>query len=285
MTDGDAVFLDTSIMIARFVHSPELKRRISDRLSEFKFVTTSLVVRYEFRRRLLKEALYLLKQLDRLGSLVKLQRHVHDVLPQQQDRKRRICLQTITAIFEADDDESQTERARLFLRSLLAGGLEEFDELVDHVIEASGCACGKVAVRQKKSGNFDVGEDKCSKLPAECQINQFFGSNHKAIEKIHEHLTEVGVANCSGELKKTIQLIQQLEGEVDLRQENPCLTVGDLVIALESQNVPTFDTLNSRESKRLCRALNQTMIVRKPNPAHDDIVCARDETSWGEFDS
>ena len=37
------------------------------------------------------------------------------------------------------------------------------------------------------------------------------------------------------------------------------------------------------ESKRLCRALDQTMIVRKQNPEHEDMVCTRDSNDWGEF--
>ncbi len=284
MADERAVFLDTSIMIARFVHSPETKQRISARLAQYGFVTTGLVVRYEFRRRLLKEALYLLKQLNRLGSLDKLQRHVHDVLPQQQDRKRRICLQTIFTVYENASDEDRTERAKLFLKSLLKSGLSEFDELVDHVITESGCACGKISLRQKNTGNFDVGPEKCSKVAEVCEIGEFFRLNQDAIEQVRTHLVEVGLSNCSNELKGTVDFTDELKrDDADLRSKDPCLTIGDFLIALESRNVPSMYTVNSRESKRLCRALNQTLIVRKQNPEHDDVVCDRESTDWGEF--
>jgi len=50
------VFVDTSIQIVRFVHGPETKRRIEQRLAAFERTTTGLVARQEFRRRLLREA-------------------------------------------------------------------------------------------------------------------------------------------------------------------------------------------------------------------------------------
>ncbi len=59
-TNGDAIFLDTSIAIARTVHSPATKLRIKERLRRHEVVVSSLVAKQEFKRRLLKEAQYLL---------------------------------------------------------------------------------------------------------------------------------------------------------------------------------------------------------------------------------
>jgi hypothetical protein len=55
------VFLDTSIQIARLVHGPQTKSGIRQRLAQHDKVFTGLVVRQEFKRRLLKEAEYLLR--------------------------------------------------------------------------------------------------------------------------------------------------------------------------------------------------------------------------------
>lgn len=64
---------------------------------------------------------------------------------------------------------------------------------------------------------------------------------------------------------------------------DPCLTVGDLLIALESIDEPSFLTINSRESQHLCRALNQTLIVRPIDPTRPDIICHKDNPEWPSF--
>ncbi len=86
MPEGNAVFLDTSIQIARIVHNEEIKVRIAWRISQYDLTVSSEVVKQEFKRRLLKEAQYLLNQLNRLTSLQKVMRHVIDNLPPQQNR-------------------------------------------------------------------------------------------------------------------------------------------------------------------------------------------------------
>jgi hypothetical protein len=83
---GTAVFLDTSIQIARFVHGPETKRRIRERIDQYDLSITGEVVKQEFKRRLLKEAQYLLNLFDRFGSFQRVWRHVLDVLPPQGQR-------------------------------------------------------------------------------------------------------------------------------------------------------------------------------------------------------
>jgi hypothetical protein len=284
MADESAVFLDTSIMIARFVHSPQIKYRIQQRLAEFKLIVTGTVVRQEFRRRLLKEAQYLLKLLDRLHTIEAVQRHVHDVLPPRQDRKRRICLQTLFTVFERDSSEERSERARLFLKSLLRGGLEEFDQLVDHVIGASGCACGRRPIRQKSSSNFDFGTDRCSKATEPCGISGFIADRSVAVAKIQDYLSHPDTAHRSNEMDRTAGFLTLIDqGPSDVAQHDPCLTVGDFLIALESVGIPVMYTMNGRESQHFCRALRQTMIVRKPNPDHEDFICAADNANWPEF--
>ncbi len=284
MSTGTAVFLDTSIQIARFVHSPGIKRRICERLQAYDLTVTSLVVRQEFKRRLLKEARYLLEQLERRHSFKAVMRHVLEVLPPQQSRKRQICLQTLQTIFENASDVDCTDRARLFLRSLLKGGLNEFDQLADHVISSSGCECGRRAIRQTASGQFDAGTDRCSIVADSCGVAEFLNSRQDAVRKIRNHLATIESAGKSGEIRNAEQFLDDTaDGTRDVEQGDPCLTVGDLLIAIESVGVPNMYTMNGRESQHFCRALGQTMIVRKPNPDHDDVVCASEDSSWPHF--
>ncbi len=279
-----AVFLDTSIQIARFVHGPLTKRKIAERLRNFSFVATSLVVRQEFKRRLLKEARYLLEQLNRRGSLEAVQRHVVDVLPPQQRRKQQIWLDLITTIFEGESDINCTERARLFLRSLLRGGLDEFDELVDHVIESSRYACGLTRVAETAPDRFETGPEKCSKVRETCGVRSFLAANLSAIESLRRCLGTVPIGSKSQETSAAEQVLEDLDTPMEgIEDRNLCLTAGDLMIAIESASIPAFYTMNGKESQHLCRALQQDLIVRSPNPDRVDVICARDDEAWPHF--
>src|SRR5437868_3721586 len=92
------LFLDTSIQIARVVHSPRAKAMIKARIDRHRQTVTSLVVRQEFRRRLLKEADYLIRALHRYKSFRELVHHVIRLPNPYHARKRNICLQTLEQI-------------------------------------------------------------------------------------------------------------------------------------------------------------------------------------------
>jgi hypothetical protein len=76
-------------------------RRESSEINGFDLSVTSDVVRQDFKRRLLKEVQYLLNQLNKRQSYAKVLRHVTDVLPPQQGRKRNICLELLETILRA----------------------------------------------------------------------------------------------------------------------------------------------------------------------------------------
>ena len=88
----------------------------------------------------------------------------------------------------------------------------------------------------------------------------------------------------SPEIKNAEHFLKGLERNPDkARNDDPCLTVGDLLIALESAGIPIFYTLNSKESQHLCRALDQTLIVRPTDPTKPEVLCRNDDREWPEF--
>jgi hypothetical protein len=155
---------------------------------------------------------------------------------------------------------------------------------VDHVITASGCACGRQAVRPKKSGTFDFGSDRCSQVAKSCGISAFLAQRAEAVLEIRQHLTRPDLPHRSAEIDRTAEFIEATDDDAsEVEQRDPCLSVGDYLIALESVRIPVMYTMNGRESQHFCRALGQTMIVRKTNPADEDIVCARNDPNWPVF--
>jgi len=271
---GSAVFLDTTIQIGRFVHSPEMKQRIRQHIQTYDVSLTSLVVRQEFRRRLLKEADYLLRQLKRLGSYAKLRRHVDSVLTPWQGRKRNICVDILNTFFENDGDADLTERIKYFLRDLITGGLAEFDELVDRVIPDSGCACGRQGIREvKKYQKYDFCIANCSQAESACRILDFLAKRKPQLRAISCLLKSLPAEQKTDELKAAEEFIEMFfKDPLAIRTRDPCYTVGDLLVALESADIPVFYTMNAKESEHLCRALHQQLIVRPRNPDRPDIV-------------
>jgi hypothetical protein len=284
-TNGDTIFIDTSIAIARTVHSSATKLRITERLGQHEIVVSSLVAKQEFKRRLLKEAQYLLNLINQKRSLVSVLRHVVDVLPPQWARKRNICLEMLTKVFERASDKELTERARRYLRQLLRAGLADFTNSVHNVVWQSGCACSYYPVTEVIAyKRYDFGPIKCSRVSNRCGIDEFFELQRDTAELILAKLSGLAGRTKSAEILKIEASIKRVLSDTDsIHSIDPCLTVGDLIIALESVNVGFFYTLNGKESQHLCRILNQSLIVRPKNPEHEDIICLNADTTWREF--
>ncbi len=283
----DPLFLDTSIQIARLVHGPQTKNQIRQRIAQHEQTVTGLVARQEFKRRLLQEADYLLRLLHRYRSFDEVQQHVIRLFGQWPGRvrKRNICLQALAQV-HAGTDAERTDRLRLYLRSLLVAGLKRFDQQVDAVLPDSGCACAQTEVVEKEElRKYELGPKHCSRTrPGACGVLAFLASRKEACKQILQKLQSVPSEQQSQEIQKAVQFLERLEKRADqAMQEDPCLTVGDLLIALESVGVSCFFTLNAAESQHLCRVLGQTLIVRPIDPLKPDVVCDKDAKEWPAF--
>lgn len=283
------LFLDTSIQIARHVHGPQTKAAIKKRLSQHSKHVSSLVVRQEFKRRLLKEADYLLRQLHRYNSFDEVNQHVIQLFGQwpSRIRKRNICLQTLAQVHGGNDTE-RTERLRLYLRSLLVLGLRRFDQMVDELRDDSGCACAQQGVVEKvklSRYEYKLGNEKCSRANVgSCGIREFFEKRTDLKSKIAQFFKAIPPEKKSPEILKTEKFLAKITDEpAKVANEDPCLTVGDLLIAMESAAVSHFFTLNSAESQHFCRVLEQTMIVRPIDPTNPEIICRAEDDTWPEF--
>lgn len=282
-----SVFLDTSIQIARLVHGPQTKAGIRQRLAQHQRVFTSLVVRQEFKRRLLKEAEYLLRLLHRYKSFDEVHQHVIRLFGAWPGtvRKRTICLQTLAQVHGGSDAE-RTDRLQLYLRSLLVTGLKQFDRKFGEVLKDSACACAQTDIVEKQAlRRYDLGLEHCSRTkPGTCGIVQFLTGRQPKWKVILARLKSIPDAGKSSEIKNAERFLDRLVKNPDkARNDDPCLTVGDLMIALESAGIAIFYTLNSKESQHLCRALDQTLIVRPIDPTKAEVVCLTDDPNWPAF--
>jgi hypothetical protein len=281
MTNGTAVFLDTSIQIARIVHADEVKGRIKDSIDGYDLRVISLVVKQEFKRRLLEQVVWCLNQLNHPSNpktYEQLIRHVTDFTPAQRENEKKIRQQILMTVMGGPANDL-TERANRLLRVMLRTALSVFDGENDHVVRASGCACASYPIVEKKPyKRYELGPNKCTECDRKCGVEQFLADRDAKLTEILAILGDLPTSkktNADGrrtQLGKIEDFIVSFQGKHDSAAPNsPCLTVGDLIIALESAGIPDFYTINVKESQYLCRAMGQTMIWRKPYHIHPDI--------------
>src|SRR5262249_47571509 len=112
----------------------------------------------------------------------------------------------------------------------------------------------------------------------------FLASRADVRHRLLQHLRSLPEGEKTHELKAAEAFLEKMATSTSAApQEDPCLKVGDLLIALESADIPNFFTLNSAESQHLCRPLGQTLIVRPVNPQEPDVVCPRSDARWPTF--
>jgi len=201
-------------------------------------------------------------------------RHVTDILPPQNARKKQICLDILLTIHEGASDVELTERCRRYLRTLLTQGLNTFDAETGHILRGVGCAgltCG--VVEKSPYERYDMGSKLCSKAGSICGVVQFMRQNADALRVLLRHLQAMEGSEKTIEIQRAEQFLQNvLDDPESASKLEPCLKVGDLLIALESRGIPVFYTMNPKESKHFCRFLKQEMVVRPVNPELEDQV-------------
>jgi hypothetical protein len=291
MSRHELLFLDTSVLIARLLHGPAQRQRVEARAGSY-LRGSGLVCRQEFKRRVLKTAAYLLGQLDERGGCENTHAYMTRLIQIPHHKRRAtICLGLLAAATGADDSD-KTDRLRARLRTLILTGLAQFDDWLDAPAGGSGCGCGrdKPHERRARTGRttYEFGTDRCAQRgPGGCGVDSFLADRALDRGAVLAYLRGLPPERKTAELSRAEDFLVGVESNPQsARSRNPCLEVGDLIIALESAaaGAAAFYTMNGRESQHLCRALGQTLIVRPPDPSHDDVVCERnDPTGWRDF--
>jgi len=274
MPYGTGLFLDTSIIIASFIHSPKIKKHIENRIKEFTFACTGMVVKKELKHRFFNDIKYLYNLSRTYNAISDLNRRI-DALPKQQYRKFRICFQTLITIDEMEDEQSRLDRLRYYTKYLLDYGMDILTKKYCF-LSISSCFLGKNDI-QKTGNDYDMGPSKCSRVSDKCKIHLFLSDNQNELIKIQEHLRHIDNSEKTVELRNAEEFIDKFkENPHTIQKFNPCSTVADLLIALESKCCPSFYTINKKESQHYCRVLNQNLIVRPTNPDKDDEFLPRE---------
>jgi hypothetical protein len=280
MPSGTAIFTDTSIEVARLLREPEMKKAIEQRLASYNITVSSPVVIQEFKRRVITEAVYLINLLNAKGSYEKVIRHVTNVLPAQWNRKRQICLGMLHEIFENKDDLELTERAKRYLRTLIKFGVSALKRKIGHVVSGTGCYLSNYPVKEiKPYKRYGLAKKKCSEVYSLCPVADFLKEKIELCKQLLKSLSNL--PNKTEELENACKFLQELIANPDIiHQKDPCLSVGDLLIALESHGIPDFYTMNYKESFFFCDVLDQNLIIRPNNPESTETIYSNNSKPW-----
>lgn len=277
----EPIFADTSTVIASELHSPKVKRLVSDRLTQHSIAVISNVVRREFVRRVLREARYLIENLEREKSYVEVFHKVRRLFGKH-DRKRNICLDLLARSFPNSSDAEAAEACRLHLRNLIQFG----DKLLVKKFEllpGDSCSLGKqpVLMRTTRTNKTkcDFGPKNCESTE-KCEIRKLLDAKRPTIRKINTRLKREAIARTANGEKLTKELAAILDfssqflasKRFSAKLNNPCDRVADMLIALESEEIPNFATLNFKESLLLCEVLKQTLFVLPTNPDKSEVT-------------
>jgi hypothetical protein len=290
MEQLDRLFIDTSIGIARLVHPPKIRKAIETRAAQYRRCS-SVIVRLEFRRRLLRDAHYLYMRLLNSGDFEEVNEQIKRLGSNPFHKRRASICFSLLAQATGETQQDKVDRLVTRLRTLLLCGLDDFDTWLDEIRHESGCWCGTQEVRETTKGKktvIDLGEFECDNSPSGCcQIQQFLAKMQQEIARISTYLATVPAEEKSDEIKKAEQFITAAQNSLrDIQKEQPCTVAGDLLIALESAaaKISTMYTMNGKESQHYCKALQQELIVRPAKPEEEDVICPADQsTTWKKF--
>jgi hypothetical protein len=279
------VFVDSSVQISNKIREPAMQDKIRAWLARYDKRFSSTVALQEFKRRVLRELVYLLGSLEQTRSYQKTLAHISNVLPQGQIRKQRICVSLLHQILPGASDEELTDRSRRYFRTLLMTGESQFNSEFDAVLPGVGCflATSPVAIEKQRYKRYQLGNVHCSKTKKQCRIADALSDMLPRCKALHEFLVALPPGRLTPELEKAREFLGRVVNAPDLQKihdEDACLKVGDLLIALESASIENFYTMNYRESQAYCDFLNQNLAVRPNNPSSAELTYDRSTKPW-----
>jgi predicted nucleic acid-binding protein len=281
----ETVFVDSSIQISKTIREPDMEERIRAWLAKYGRRVSSTVPLQEFKRRVLRELPYLLAKLEQTRSYQKALAQISNVLPAAQLRKQRICVPLLHKILPGATDQDLTERGRRYFRTLLMNGESDFVSEFDAVLPGVDCflATTPVAIEKQRYKRYQLGNIQCSKTKKQCRIGEALTQILPQCKSLYHFLASLPPERLTSELETAREFLNRIvngPGLEKIHDEDACLKVGDLLIALESASIENFYTMNYRESQAFCDFLNQNLTVRPNNPLSDEITHARTAKPW-----
>jgi hypothetical protein len=279
-----AVFVDSSIQIAKAIRERPMKEQIAQWLARHDPPVTGLAALQEFKRRVLRECAFLLAKMKKNGSYQNTLDFITSVLPAQLSRKQHICLLLLHQILPGRSDQELTERARLYLRTLLITDEDQFRREWNVIDSGLDCYWARFSIRERRRySDYDFGETHCSKSLGGCEIGAGINAKLETCRRLLEFLRGLAAERLTRELESARDILERMVMANDsnaIPKEELCLKAGDLLLALDSESAGDFYTMNYRESQAYCDFFEQNLTVRPNNPENDEKMYLNSEKPW-----
>ncbi len=253
------VFLDTSIHCC-WLKGDDVTSRIRRVLSLFRWVGTSTYTKLEYGQVILNQAEYFLRKLKEFDSLDQLLFHIANALPPQQHSKKVWGFNLLTHHFGRNQAEV-TERARLYLQTLMRMGTKFVEKKVDGPLEdGTACYWAKRGVTEKRDGTLTWKTPDCKPSKRRCEIDTFFNRNREVFARIKEGIDNLPAKRRTSQLTGFSEIISGAltNPQCLLSYRNGCRRLADAIIAVDGQGYGAMFSQNVQESEILCRILGQT---------------------------
>jgi hypothetical protein len=135
---------------------------------------------------------------------------------------------------------------------------------------------------RKRYVNYDLGGKNCQAAKGLCRIGESLRAKEARCRELSAFLDSLPPERLSNELRTAREVLRRAISSdfQDFARENPCTTVGDLLVALDSDDIPNMYTMNYRESQAYCDFLEQNLSRRPNNPAEPDVEHLASEKPW-----
>jgi len=261
------LFLDTSIHCSK-LKGPLFRERISDLFRLFQWKSTSTYTKVEFGNVVLAQAEYFVRKLDEFSSLEKTKDYIGNVLPHRHHPTKVTWSFNLLNAYGEDDAEC-TERARLYLRSLMKLGVDFVEKLCDRPLaDGTGCYWAKRGVHKRRDGRLVWRTPVCKRRNPRCCLDKFFLENQTIFKQIKDSIDALADEAKSAQLRDFSDVIGQAldDPQMLLDYRSGCKRLADAIIAVDSLAYQSMFSQNRAESELLTTILGQAFYYLPPDP-------------------
>ncbi|HAW32799.1 MAG TPA: hypothetical protein DCY03_32615 [Planctomycetaceae bacterium] len=254
------VFLDTSIHLSKF-KGTIFKERIETVLRFFNWKSTCTYTKVEFGNNLLAAAQYNITKIEKYNSLERSLDFIFNTLPHKFHGNTVIWTFNLLKDRMGGNDEEATERALLYLRTIMKVGVKFVDELCDSPIMDETCCYWAKRGVIKKDNQYRWESPKCKRSQKRCHLDDFFLKNLKTFKKIKSAIDSLPDTDQkkTKQLKDFSEIIEKAETDPGflLDYKSGCKRLADAIIAVESMGFKNMFSQNIAESELLTDVLGQ----------------------------
>lgn len=274
------IFIDTSILVSYFLRTNPKRQQIANQLQGKNVITCSVVL-YEYKRRVLKEAEYLITLFNKKQTVAEVKDHLINVLLPVHSRKQKISLNILERVLGHLPPDEQKERAISLLHIFMIRARRSIEKFIDEERNMVGCECARhwlTVIRPYEK--YDLGPMKCKKVKDQCGFVDYLNSNREMISSLRVFL-EAKKDGLSEEMMAVLEFLEATQTGFQTAPDfDPCNKLGDFLIALDSKDTMDMYTMNYKESRFFCEFFNQNMILSYPDPLKDDRTFSHHDLPW-----